>query len=464
MRARWVIIVVSVVLVGFALAASVSRPARADYATDCQSPTAVYPDGGGMPANLNLGSTDIVLFQSGTFTGSVNSNLGTICVATGAAFQPGNINGAARLFVRGTALMPALAAGSGAVLDNEGSVRFLPQPNTNGVATVTNRAGATILVDAPGLALGPAVTVTNDGTITVDGIVNLNGSTVTNNATLEVTGAFTMTGSFTNTGTATIGGLLTANANSTVRNDCRLTANGLINNQALTNTGVIELGAATLRNNGNAVSTQASTGFTGGGDFVNTGTVNGSGQYLFTGATSTQGAVTGSSPAEPIIFYDTTPTGSQIFDVQLGTVTNTVREPVTRPDPSSCTAVPPTTTTTTTSTSTTTTVAPTTTTTTVASTTTTTTTSTTTTTVAPTTTTLPATTTTGAIVPTSVAPSSTGPSTPPSSVVPTTGDPLPPTGPWSTGFALVLVALLVFTGGAAIAIARHGDALEADDD
>src|SRR6476620_1037910 len=144
-----------------------ARPAQADFATDCANPTHTYPDANGMPTNLNLNSTDVILFASGTFTGSVSNNLGTICVANGAAFNPANINGTSRLFVRGTAVLPPLAAGNGAVLDNEGFVTFQGQPNTNGIADVINRAGATIVVNAPGLPLGPGVTVTNDGTITV---------------------------------------------------------------------------------------------------------------------------------------------------------------------------------------------------------------------------------------------------------------------------------------------------------
>ena len=93
-----------------------------------------------MPSSLNLTSTDRVLFESGTFAGGVNSQGGTICVAGPANYNPANVNGFSRMFVRGTALMPAIAAGSGALLDNEGSVTFLEQVNVNGIATVINRA------------------------------------------------------------------------------------------------------------------------------------------------------------------------------------------------------------------------------------------------------------------------------------------------------------------------------------
>ena len=141
MRGARVVLVGGVVaaVAAVLLAVSSSSPVGADYPTDCANPTATYPDASGMPTNLNLGPTDVVVFASGTFVGSVNSNLATVCVAAGAALNPASVNGATRLFVRGTALMPALAAGTGALLDNEGSVRFLPQPNTNGVATIINR-------------------------------------------------------------------------------------------------------------------------------------------------------------------------------------------------------------------------------------------------------------------------------------------------------------------------------------
>lgn len=342
------------VAVGSTLLLLGARSARADFATDCANPTQTFPVGGVMPTNLNLTSSDVVLFASGTFTGSVNNSLGTICVAAGAAFNPSNINGTSRLFVRGTALMPPLAAGSGAVLDNEGFVTFEPQPNVNGVADIINRAGATIVVEGPGLALNATTTVTNDGTIDVAGGVNLNGSTVTNNGELSVGGPFDMTGSVTNNGHAVVNGLFTVDSGGTLTNACSLLANGLINDQTVNNNGVADLGGFALTNNGNAVYAQGDVAITTGGNFTNTGTVNGSGQYLFSGTTLTEGTVAGASAADPIVFFDSSPTGAQIFDTQLGTVTNTVRAPVTPPDAGACNTSPPTTTTTSSTTTTTT--------------------------------------------------------------------------------------------------------------
>ncbi len=418
MAARiWTLVAVSSPAVGILVA----LPVRADYATDCASPTQTYPDAGGMPTNLNLTSADVVLFASVTFTGSVNSSLARICVASGAQFNPSSLNGASRLFVRGSAVLPPLAAGAGAVLDNEGTVTFQPVPNANGEADVINRPGATIFVLGPGLSLGSGVTVTNDGTIQVAGGVNLNGSTVINNATLTVGGAFNLSGSVTNTGHMTVSGQFIVNGNGTLSNTCSLTAVGLINNNNVANQGVIDLGSSAFTNNSGIGYNQGQDAITIGGDFTNSGSVSGTGQYLFSGITRTQGTMVGDGAGDPIVFYDTTPTGSQVLDFELGTIQFVVREVVTAPAPGACSTSPTTSTTTTstTTTSTTTTTMPTTTTT--GPDTTTTTTSDTTTTTAPptTTTTLPQTTTTEVPVTTTTLPVTT--TTVPSTTT-TTGD------------------------------------------
>ena len=269
-------------------------------------PAATSPDAAGMPTNLDLGSTDVVVFRPAR-SGFVNSTWGR-SVSPPGYLHAASINGTSRIFV-----WAAHDAGAGRrrrrALDNEGTVRFLPQPYTNGITTVINRAGATIVVDAPGLALGPGVTVTNDGTIDVQGGVSLNGGSVTSTGTLTVAGAQPR-GSLTNTGVASVGGVLTVNSGGAIRNDCRLSAGALINNETTVNNGVVVLGRR-LRGNGSSVYTQGSDGFTSGTNFDNTGAVNGSGEYLFTGTTSTQGSVVGASTAAPIVFFDTTPTGSR---------------------------------------------------------------------------------------------------------------------------------------------------------
>src|SRR3954447_3412028 len=323
-----------------------SPTVHADFASDCAAPTVTFPDGATAPANLNLTNTDVVLFTGGTYTGNVNSNLGTICVNTSAVFDPGSINGTSRLFVRGSALMPPLAAGSGAVLDNEGTTTFQGQPNTNGVATITNRTTGVIILET-GFALGAGATVLNNGSITVQGNMTDNGATITNNGDITIQGTWTAGGTTTNNGSLVVKGLLTINGSTSLVNTCSLSAGGLINNNSVINNGVIDLGTLALLNNSANAYTQGPDAITVGGDFTNPGSVTGAGQYLFSGTTTTNGSIAGDSAASPIVFEDTSPTGP-IFDVQNGAVVNVVAGSVTPPPAGSCSVTPPTTTTTTT--------------------------------------------------------------------------------------------------------------------
>ncbi len=347
---RWVAAICAVVAACGAVALLVAVGADADYASDCVNPTAVFTEAN-IPADLNLGPTDVVIFESGTFTGPVNTNAATICVAGPAVFTPSSFNGGAELFVRGTAVLPALAANSGAVLDNEGTVILQAQPNVNGLASVINRAGATLIVNSP-LSLGAGVTATNDGTIEINGDVNF-GGTFTNRGTMAVHGVLNLNGTITNETQMTVDGLTTVNGGASLTNLCRYDSLGLISNAAVTNAGIIDLGAGDLLNNGAATLTQSSTGLVQGVGFTNDGSVVGAGQYLFTGTTQNLGSVVGDSAADPIVFFDTSQTTGGIFDVQTGVATNVVRQAVDPPPPGVCTTSPTTTTSTsTTSTST----------------------------------------------------------------------------------------------------------------
>ena len=110
--------------------------------------------------------------------------------------------GSSPLFVRGVANLPGLAAASGAELDNEGTVTFLGSINTNGTATVINRATGTIVVLTPGFALGPAAVDHQPGNDRHPGA--LYGSTVTNQGLITAVGPLTMSGSLTNAGRLTV--------------------------------------------------------------------------------------------------------------------------------------------------------------------------------------------------------------------------------------------------------------------
>ena len=274
-----------------------------------------------MPADLNLLPTDVVLFASGTFTGGVNANTGAVvCVDGPAAFNPSGINGfapacscAARRRCR-----PCGRRVRARPSTTRARSRSWPSPTSTGTASVVNRPGATIVVES-GLALPAGVTATNDGTIQVNGSVNFDG-TLTTNGALIVDGVFVLGGTVTNTADMTVTGQLTVNGPGALNNGCRLSSDGLINNGDVGNAGIVDLGTGGLLDNGGATITQSPTGVIQGGDFTNNGSVLGSGQYLFTGATRNQGTVTG-DPAQPIVFFDTSQTGTQIFDVEvLGTI------------------------------------------------------------------------------------------------------------------------------------------------
>ena len=124
----------------------------------------------------------------------------------------------------------------------------------------------------------------------------------------------------------------------------------MISNATIDNSGVIDLRPGDFLHNGAADMTQNASGIMLGDDFTNDGTITGSGQFSFSGVTSNQGTMAGSSPDAPLIFEDTSPTGDQIFDVELGTITDVVRAPVDEPGPDDCGVLPPTTTTSSTST------------------------------------------------------------------------------------------------------------------
>ena len=440
---------------GVGLLVGGTRSAQAQYDVDCANPTAVY-DETNMPTSLSLTAADVVVLSSGTFTGPVDNSGGIICVDTSAAFDPSSINGTTQLFVRGEATLPPLAAGTGASLDNEGMVTVLAQANINGFADIINRPGATLIVQSS-LSFGAGVTVTNDATIEITGSVNFGGS-VTNNADLTIGGGFVLTGSATNNGTMTVGGQTIIDSGGTLTNLCRFTTDGMISNDTIVNAGVIDLGDGDFLHNGAADMTQTATGVMLGRNFTNTGTITGAGQFRFGvedaagnivgGVTSNQGVFAGDSAAAPIVFEDLTPTGDQILDLELGTITNVIRAPVATPGPDECGLLPPTTTTSSTSTSTSTS-----------------TTSTSTTSTSTTSTTLPPTTST-TDPSTLPLPPTTDPSTatggvvaPPSGSDPGTGGTLPRTGAREVPRLVVTGLLLVVTGavlGRAAARRRDG--------
>ena len=306
------------------------------YAVDCASPTRTLTGGGNAQLVINPGET--LLLTAGTYTGGTN-NLpadATLCVAADATLAPAYFNNAAgSIFNRGTLTFPSVSFPGTFFMENEGTVHFSQGVSTNGPSVMDNRGTVTV---GTGIALSGGANFSNTGTVTVAGSLTLNSGVVTaNGGTVTINGDFLDNGTSTNAGILTVAGRVIVNGGSAFTNSCRTTiGSDFTNNGDLSNSGIIDVSNGRLQNNGRV--RQDPTGFSFGLDFGNDQSVSGYGAFQFTGSTSTQGTFVGDSAANPISFVDTSQTGIQLFDVQSGTVANTVRGPIQTRGP---TVVPP---------------------------------------------------------------------------------------------------------------------------
>jgi VCBS repeat-containing protein len=313
------------------------------YDDACGSPTTTI--GASSTTAIDVTSTSVVLIAAGTFQGGINSwaSGGVICVAAGATLQPPYMNNAAgALFNRGHVLMPGTAVQGGFSYDNFGQADFPNGFNTNGPATLTNHAGATWTMPN---GFNTAAAFVNDGTATISNGFNQNGGLVQNGGTLTINGSTNLNGTVINTGSLDIAGNVNLNGGALLGNACILRIrNGFNNNSQVLNGGWVRFDPGTTwQNNGTYL--QGPKGLTSGANMTNNDTVTGFGQYSFTGTTVTQGTFSGSSAVQPIVFDDTSPTGSQIFDTENGTIVNVVAGPVSvatrSQQPFGCGVVPP---------------------------------------------------------------------------------------------------------------------------
>ncbi len=294
----------------------------------------------GGSVNYNLTSGQSLKIASGTYTGTLNNfaSGATICVETGSTFAPGNLNNAAGTLLNyGTSNLNTFSYNTGTVIDNYGTLSFLSGLNTNGATTFRNRANATMNM-ASSFQLGNSSSLTNDGLLLTQQDFNTqNGTTLTNNYRMEVAGNFNPSGKVDNYGRIYAKKFMNVNANSALSNYCTLVSyNGFNNNSSLmNNSGTILITTATGTPGGPWQNNQAfrngSNARIAGGNFTNNSTFTGGGSMIFSGVTLNQGAFTGNSTSDKINFYDETQTGSQFFDSQNVTPTNTVRTAFTRP-------------------------------------------------------------------------------------------------------------------------------------
>ncbi|WP_329121217.1 Ig-like domain-containing protein [Streptomyces sp. NBC_01465] len=295
----------------------------------CASPTRTLT--GGSSDVITLAADETLLLTGGAYTGGVTDfpQGSTLCVSASASFSPPYANNAAgTLAVEGTATLPWLTVSSGFQLVNEGTTAA-QGVITGGTARLTNTADGTL--DLPnGLALGNQSVLDNAGTATVGSLNVSAGSAVTNTGTLAAGGSGTaLDGEIDNSGKMTVQQYLTASAGSVLHNTCTLAVSaGWATGGTATNEGLITLGSDYLNNTGTI--TQSTAGQISGVDFTNASaaSITGFGDYRFTDNTTNFGTFNGDSANDPIVFHDTTQTGSGIFDTSSGTVTNTVRAPV----------------------------------------------------------------------------------------------------------------------------------------
>ncbi len=290
-------------------------------------------------SNLNINNGETWCLSSGSYSGSLNiATGGKLCIAAGASCTPSNINTFSGTVENRGVFTPqqAFSFGGGAFIDNYGTFTLNNSPNFNGAATITNEFGGAFNI-AVDFNLNNGSTFNNYGvTISSGGGHNFSSNTnsvILNNGEFRIKGGnFNPQGPTTNNGIVQTTGQININGGP-VYNKCRFVAGLGFNNNSttFTNDGLVWVTAtnpadAHIQNNGGAVFTNGPTGKLRGSRFTNSGTVTGTGEFYFTENTIQQGSFTGSSSTNPINFFDTSQTASQIFDIyNTSALTNVTR-------------------------------------------------------------------------------------------------------------------------------------------
>ncbi|MBO0517119.1 Ig-like domain-containing protein, partial [Streptomyces beijiangensis] len=300
-------------------------------ATTCANPTRTLT--GGSSDVISLAAGETVLLTGGAFTGGVAAfpQGSVLCVSPSASFAPPYANNASGTLVvqsQGSAQLPWLTVSNGFQLINAGTTEGQGL-TAAGTARLENTADGTLRFPS-GLALNSQSVLINAGTATTGSLNVSADSTVINTGALASNGSgVALNGELDNSGTLTIQQYLTASASSRVRNSCTIAVSaGWAAAGSAVNQGLITLGSDYLNNTGTL--SQSTEGQISGVSFANSsdGAVSGFGGYRFTGNTTNFGTFSGDSATSPIAFYDTTQTGTGIFDTPSGTITHTVRTPV----------------------------------------------------------------------------------------------------------------------------------------
>jgi len=258
---------------------------------------------------VSLASGDMLCITGGTFTGQVNftNSFGsrTICIGTGATFNPTSINNSNNPFVLnnyGTFnLSASISLVTNSQINNYGTLVFQQIPNLNGTCSFYNSPTASMQFNNS-FQLQSNSTFINDGYVRSlqDFSIN-NGCTFTNNQRVRTEANFNPSGLVTNNGIVVAVNFININGG-TLINNCRLVAvqgfnnsvsttqnNGLIwvpggaaaapqiqNNGALLNNGYVR--APRLNNSGPITNTNGFIRIEGGpnsNESVNNGSISG---------------------------------------------------------------------------------------------------------------------------------------------------------------------------------------------
>lgn len=221
-------------------------------------------------------------------------------------------------------------------VENTGTMIIRKANSGGGISRKVNNYGVMRIFDQ--VIISSSAYFTNDSLLEFVNInnVNMQGSALLqNNKRLNITSgdiALNSSGSqFVNNGMAKISGAIKQNeAGSKVINNCRIFSesyfigNGITENKGLiwvTGEFKVEGLPSEVKND--------TTGFIRGTNFRNSGKITGYGSFYFTGNTNfnSAGVFAGSSASSPIMFFDASQTGSQLFDtyVQNNPAVNTIR-------------------------------------------------------------------------------------------------------------------------------------------
>ncbi len=208
---------------------------------------------------------------------------------------------------------------------NSGFVEIRNANAGQGISTVVNNYGTMKIYD--NVILGSATYLTNDHVLEFINIasVEFQGPMLQNNKRLIVTAGNLSLNSpisqMVNNDLVIVSGAVSHNiAGSKVVNSCRIVAgsyfvgNGTTENKGLiwvTEEFKVEGMLSKIKND--------LSGFIRGADFRNSGEITGYGSFYFTGITNFQsaGTIIGDDANNPILFYDVSQTGNQIFDVDV---------------------------------------------------------------------------------------------------------------------------------------------------